>query len=203
MSQIQAFILRHRKTILVAFLVLATAAGGFTFGRYGTAERVVVQDRVVEKVVEKEVVKYVDRVVEKIVHDKAAARAVRVVKVEVTKPDGTVTKTETTEDKTVIDEHAATDKTEMVTLDKSTVKYVDRVVEHKVEITKPMPDWRIHVLAGVSTLRIPGLVTGTPLDVLQDIPMGVQVERRIVGPISAGAWGLSTGQVGLSLSLEF
>lgn len=86
---------------------------------------------------------------------------------------------------------------------------IDRVIEAKTEthvedtshvaektdahaervVTPKLPDWRVSALVG----------TGLPL-----VPIyGAHVERRILGPISLGAWGLSSGVVGLSVGVEF
>jgi hypothetical protein len=57
-------------------------------------------------------------------------------------------------------------------------------------VERHRPDWRLGPMAGVDVR------TGA-------FSFGGQVERRILGPFSAGAWGLSNGIVGLSLTVEF
>lgn len=86
-------------------------------------------------------------------------------------------------------------------------KYVDRVVEVEKEkiVTKEQrvevghPQWRVSPLIGVNVrdLRVvQGLSTGP-------LVYGAEVERRILGPFSAGAWLLSSGQGGIKASIEF
>lgn len=58
------------------------------------------------------------------------------------------------------------------------------------------PDWRLGAQVGAS-LRDPLLPLAGPLVV------GVSVERRIAGGISAGVWGSTAGAAGLSISAEF
>lgn len=58
------------------------------------------------------------------------------------------------------------------------------------------PDWRLGAQVGAS-LRDPLLPIVGPLVV------GVSVERRIAGGISAGVWGSTAGAAGLSISAEF
>lgn len=81
---------------------------------------------------------------------------------------------------------------------------VERVVE-KEKLVTVRPDWRAHVLPGVrfGAGDAPRLV------------IGAQLERRIVGPLSAGLWGAAEipvmptvkapagGSVGASLSFEW
>jgi hypothetical protein len=61
-------------------------------------------------------------------------------------------------------------------------------------ITNQKPQWKVQGLVGLSTKDL-----GQPA-------YGVGVERRIIGPIFVGAWGLSKSTeqtAGLSVSLEF
>lgn len=81
------------------------------------------------------------------------------------------------------------------------VAEVARVTEssgafEKSTTTTLRPDWRVGVLAGAS-LREPLVPIAGPL------VLGVSVERRIVGGLSAGAWANTVGAAGASLSLEF
>ena len=54
------------------------------------------------------------------------------------------------------------------------------------------PQWKAQVLAGLP-------LNGQPLAPIY----GAGVERRIIGPISAGVWGNNNREAGLSVSLEF
>src|SRR5690606_36221206 len=67
---------------------------------------------------------------------------------------------------------------------------VVREVEGFREIGTPLPDWRIGAMIGVD-LSNPGPA------------YGLQVERRSFGPIYVGAWGMSTGAIGIGVSVIF
>lgn len=58
------------------------------------------------------------------------------------------------------------------------------------ELRPSLPNWRVGGLVGVD------LSGPSPA-------YGGQVERRIIGPVYVGAWGLSSGQAGLSVGVEF
>ncbi len=53
------------------------------------------------------------------------------------------------------------------------------------------PSWKVAGLAGLSLNNLT-----TPV-------YGGQIERRIIGPVSAGVWGLTNSTGGVSLSIEF
>lgn len=57
-------------------------------------------------------------------------------------------------------------------------------------VTNAKPQWKAQALAGLS------------LDKLVPV-YGAGVERRIIGPISAGVWGTTDRNLGVSVSLEF
>jgi hypothetical protein len=57
-------------------------------------------------------------------------------------------------------------------------------------ISNLKPQWKVQALAGLN-----GNNLGTPV-------YGADVERRIIGPISAGLYGNTNKEVGLSISLE-
>ena len=74
-----------------------------------------------------------------------------------------------------------------------------RTTEHageRVETVTLRPDWRIGAQVGAS-LREPALPITGPL------VLGVSVERRIVGGVSAGLWANTVGAGGASVSVEF
>lgn len=62
--------------------------------------------------------------------------------------------------------------------------------------TTALPDWRIGVQVGAS-LPAPALPITGPLVI------GAQVERRILGGVSAGVWGNTVGAGGVAVSVEF
>lgn len=175
-----------------ALLLLAI---GFASGRFGTAERVKIEERVeyVDRIV------YEDRVVEKIVYVKAEKVRTNKTTTSTKKPDGT--ETTTIVENTGID--TSTSNTSTKEEETKVERETDLKTEKTVEVTKPMPDWRIAVLGGVNGPQLPGLLGGQPFDPLKHLSIGVHAEHRIVGPISAGVFGLSSGQVGISVGLEF
>ncbi len=58
------------------------------------------------------------------------------------------------------------------------------------EIRTPLPDWRVGGLIGMD------LTHGAPV-------YGLQIERRIIGPLHVGAWGLASGAAGVSVGITF
>lgn len=192
-------IIRYRKHIALGLAALALCAASFSFGRFSQDEKVVYQDKIV----------YQDRVVEKIVEVEKVVEATedkvekkRVVKrsvVEKTSPDGSVEKRV---DET-LDEGESSSKIE--------VKYVDRVVyvekeketsldqEQSISTSKTLPDWRLGLLMGASPVDI---ATSREL-AMDDLVLGVEAQRRLIGPVYGGLWGFNNGTVGVSLGLEF
>lgn len=130
-------------------------------------------------------VREVERVVyrDKVVTVKAKAETKIVYRDRVSSPDGTVR--EKTEERTATNEGSSSAS--------------DRTGERQAErqnTTTLRPDWRLGVKAGAS-LVTPALPITGPLVV------GVEVERRIVGGVSAGVWANSVGAAGVGLSMEF
>lgn len=72
------------------------------------------------------------------------------------------------------------------------VREVEVVRELEVEriVRTPLPDWRVSGMVGLEIDRVAPVY-------------GLQVERRILGPIHLGVWGLSAGAVGLGVSVAF
>lgn len=58
------------------------------------------------------------------------------------------------------------------------------------------PDWRVGVQAGASLVAPAVPLTGP-------LVIGVSVERRVVGGVSAGLWANTVGAAGASISVEF
>lgn len=63
--------------------------------------------------------------------------------------------------------------------------------------TTARPDWRVGVLVGGQFAGKPALEFAGPL------VLGGQVERRIVGEVWVGAWGLTSGAAGGSVAVGF
>lgn len=167
------------KWVALPLLVLACLAAGYSAGHLSAPVETVTQTEI--KVVTRE------KVVEKIV-DRWHEAKTRIVYTEKTsKPDGSIVEKTSTKEDSVAD--ASRDDS----------KVTDKSTENEQKSSKQVvnrPDWRVGVLAGAA-LQTPAIQITGPL------VLGVQVERRIVGGISLGIWGVSSGAGGLSLSLEF
>jgi hypothetical protein len=87
-----------------------------------------------------------------------------------------------------VKEHTQIDKSIHATADVQT----DKIKHVRVErtISPLMSNWRIGAKVGFDFTR------GAPV-------YGGEVQRRILGPLSVGVWGLTPGVVGASLNLEF
>lgn len=129
---------------------------------------------------------YQDRVVEKRVEVQAEAKE-RIVyrdRTVVSHPDGTV------EHRDIVrtDDSDKTKDTDAVT----------QLAEHTTEVTKAAekivervaPSWQVNALGGMTW--------GSWKPVY-----GAQVQRRILGPLWIGAWGLSSGEGGISAGVQF
>lgn len=97
-----------------------------------------------------------------------------------TKPDGSST--------TVTESHERED-TRTETARDTTAETATETERHAKEETRVSePDWRVGGMVGLSGV---GTVYGG------------SIERRILGPVWLGAWGLSSGAFGVSVGVEF
>lgn len=183
-------------------VLLILMGGSYAFGRYAVPPELVIQEKlkvvevvkevVVEKIVEKEKKVYIadtkDRTRTETTHTKS--------------PDGTET-TKTVEDKNI---ESVVKETEIKFVDREVIKFVDRVLEVDKSLDlKQMAakDWRVGPMVGLDIPRLARQVDASAVDPLSFLAVGIQVERRIVGPISVGAYGMSNGMVGATLTFEF
>lgn len=150
----------------------------FSAGRFSAPVQTEVQE--VEKIV------YQDRVVEKVVVKRAKAEE-KVVFIDRTITDAGVHE--------LITERTKTDETEKTKDEVDRTTSAEKQREQKATTTL-RPDWRIGALVGAS-LREPAL----PLS--GNLVLGVQVERRVVGGVSVGAWANTVGAAGGVVSVEF
>lgn len=92
----------------------------------------------------------------------------------------TITKTDGTKDTTtVVDNNSTEDKNSTSKSDSSTVT------------TYSKSQWKVGALVGLSSTNLYAPI------------YGANVEKRILGPISAGLWATTGKEGGLSISLEF
>lgn len=166
--------------------------------------------RVEEKIKVQEVVKEVVVVQEKVRVEVVKVKDTQVVerwhreKTSEAKPDGTVV-TREVEDRnidSIVKEKENSTQVKIVEVVKEVV--VEKRVDVLVKTEPVLKDWRAGVLVGVAP----------KFETLFDSPMvGLEVERRIAGPLFVGLWGMAgsptsklevqNAAVGLKLGLEF
>lgn len=161
-------------------LVLVCMA--YAFGRYSAPDRVVTVDRVVTRE-DTAAHQQVAELTKQLATLKSHTTRKTVI---ATLPSGA--KTTTIDEDTQVDTITGTTTQTDATADVHEVKSVE--VLKTVTVERARPDWRITPMAGF------------------DIPShafvyGVAVDRRILGPILFGVWGLSSGVAGAALSVEF
>lgn len=184
----------NRKRILVGAALIITHVGFYSLGRVMTPEKIKLEEKVKVVEVEKQVVVVEERVKIEKIYLKDEKQRIRKEEYTVAHPNGLV-ETKKTEDIN-IDSVVREQDVKFVDREVKTevVKYVDREVEKVVTKERPLPDWRLTPMVGVNVKN--GLKAS-------EFVYGGEVQRRIAGPVSVGAWGLSSGTFGISASLEF
>lgn len=175
---------------LARWAVAALAVGaGIAVGRCTAPEppaRVEVQERVVTREVQATQTQHVE--------ERAAVQVqTRVVyRDRIVTPDGTVREREVERSEAASAEHAQRQTTT------AEVRTAEAHRETVRTVTVPAPDWRVSLLVGAPVRLTPGPVL-----------VGGHIQRRLWGPVSAGAWTLiPTGPgapltAGASVSVEF
>jgi hypothetical protein len=170
------------------FLVAAVAlAAGFLLGRTSAPERVELQQ------VERVRVEWRERETSAAVsvgtQSKATRREVR--RSRVTTPDGTVREREV--EREVDEQHQAHAEQRLQLRDASGTAEAHRELRQVTSTARST--WRAGALVGLQlqALKVPP----------GPLVYGAHVERRVLGPLWLGAWGLSSRTAGLSLSAEF
>lgn len=128
---------------------------------------------VVTKVETHEVIKYVEK------ETKTKQNNKDIVIVETRYPDGTVKK-----------ETHIVDKGTVV-IDKSKEGSSEKDSSSTTVVSYNKPQWKAAALLGITDYSLDNRV------------YGLEVERRILGPIFVGAWGLTNKTIGVSAGLEF
>ena len=197
-----------KRYAILAGLALVLVGGGYAAGRYAAPDKVVVTERVVT-VHDIQIVKVVetDKVLAAL-KNVTQQKNVKTKKVTVKAPDGTTTTTTETEDKTKTDSQEKTkeeEKTKTVEIKKE-IEIQERVVTKTVERNRP--DWKLSLQTGFDVAALTGKSTPFSLlpsdsDLVRYMVLGLGVEHRLIGPLSAGAWANTHGMGGLTLSLEF
>lgn len=177
---------------LVAGAALLALCGAFGAGRYSRPAKVETRDVVhveTRDVVRTQLVHDVQQV-----HD-VATRTVTVTRWEKAAPGApaVVTQTATTERQaeTRRQDHAAAqqDRTSQATATET----------HTTSAVYARPAWSLTGLVGAQFGAAPRLIPQLPAPVV----VGLALEKRIVGPVSAGAWLTSGGAGGLSVRLDW
>lgn len=172
-----------RAHIISGVVVALALVGAFTAGRFSAPLQV--ETRNVERVVFK------DRVVEKVVTVQTAAK----VETKVVYRDRVVTKDGEVRERIV--ERTDTKEDTKATGTEERVATSEGTAERETKTTTTLrPDWRVGVLVGAS-LSTPFVPIAGPL------VLGLEVDRRIVGGLSAGLWVNTVGAAGLSVAFEF
>lgn len=174
-------------------LVVAVVAIGTAFA-IGRATAPAPQMKVEERVAEKAHEQVTTTVEATATRDEAKVETVVVYRDRLVHVDGTVEEHEVEHRGTDVQIHEEAKAAEV----KVEVREVERVVEKRVEVHTPPPDWRVTAMVGVDA---------SPL-VRQGLPpalaLGASVERRIIGPIYVGVWGLvQPAAVGASIGFDF
>lgn len=184
----------NRKRIGIAIVLLVSHATLYGLGRVMAPEKLRVEEKLKVVEVEKQVVVVQEQVRIERVYLKDEKQRIRREEYTLNHPNGLV-ETKKTED---INIDSVVREQDVKFVDREvkteTIKYVDKEVEKLVVKEKPLPDWRISPMLG---LQLGGGLSASQL------VYGVELQRRVAGPISAGAWGLSSGIVGINVGLEF
>lgn len=190
----------HGPKILLFVLVLVAGIG---IGWYVKPDVVKVEEKT--KIVETKVLDEVlmEQEIAKRVKEIESHMEVKVVTKWVVKPDGTKETTETKETKTDTKEKETEDKSKETVKIVKEIEYKDKIVEKTV--TPVLAQWHVGALVGVAP-RFDSPAT-TP------IMVGVEAERRIVGPVFLGVWAMAgspvttfnvtNAAIGLKVGFEF
>lgn len=146
----------------------------FGFGRFSAPTKVI-------KEIE---TKIVEVKVEESKTDTSKNRRVEKIITETTHPDGT---------KVVETRIVDASQTERTTEKETQTARVDERKETEITVRSSFTT-SVSALAGIQ---------GSGMGVLPTVVYGAHVQRQILGPISAGAFGFTTGVIGLSLGLQF
>jgi hypothetical protein len=157
----------------------ALLVAAFAVGRYTAAEP---ETRIEERLVHSQTVITKTRVITETKRETARV----VYRDRVVTPDGTVKEREIEREETK--EETRTDS------DSSGETKSNTEADRKLTVTQPRPNWHVGALVG-------GQLSLAPLGVAP--VYGGLIERRVAGPFSVGAWALSNGTGGVSLSVEF
>lgn len=187
-----------KKPAIYAAAVGALAAA-FITGRYTVPTKVVEKEKVVEHIDETKVAELSETINTLRGRITELESETHIEEETVEKPDGTKTTKKTTDTKSKSTEKVV----ETVYVDREVkvveTKVVDREVTKEKRVETRRPDWRISAFAGVNVAD-PGFKPTPPY---VSPVLGLGVERRMIGPVHVGIFGMTNKTVGLSASFEF
>jgi len=186
-------------------LILSAAAAiavllAYSLGRYATPPRTVVTERVVT--VEKQVVVTQERAVVKVVTVHDTVREIHRVSVATARPDGTITRTVTTDSASRSQSETAAATTLLTQRTRATqVEQRQIAVAQRAEDGRPT--WSLS-FAGMYAFASNGpSLLQAAFSLPPKVYVQVGLERRIAGPLSAGIYVSSRYDAGLSLRLSW
>lgn len=193
LPKVKTFILEHWRVVAIAAALLCA----FAVGRYETPPKTVTTAAVVDHSTENQLAQareQINTLTQQVATLKTKKHEVKTVAV---KPDGSKTIQTVTDTDTDQATHSQTAQQTVATQQVQTQTEVTHSATTSVTVTTVKPQWRVSALAGVDVLHLnqPAL--------LGPVQLGALVERRLIGPVWVGAFGLSSGTAGLALSLEF
>jgi hypothetical protein len=195
----------HNSGFLTIILVAIVGVATFSAGRYSAPTKVQTVEKQVVVTQEKVQIVQVEKASEDKTKDQNSQKHVHRERTETTSPDGTkVVKvvTDVNVDKTIKETDV-----KVVTVTNTVEKQVE--IEKKVEVTKTIerarPDWFLSAKLGTnfSTLKV-----SATAPYINPLLIGVDGNRRIIGPLFLGLWALTSTDFksisgGLSASMEF
>ena len=188
-----------RARSIAAGVVLALLALAFLAGRRSNPAKVITRDVVKVETQTRDVVHT------QVVHDVQAVHDVKTQTrtVTVTKwakaPDGTPVVTQETHQEAATEAHGERQAETKATAQRQTDAHQAAQEARTVTVTAERPQWSVTALAGASLGSPPHLIPGLP----GPLVVGAVLERRILGPLSAGLWATSSGAGGVSVRFEF
>lgn len=191
-----------KKWAIVTVALVCTHALAYASGRFMVPEKVQIVEKVrVEKVeVEKQVVVVQEKIQVVRIKDVDKQQSIHREERVVEHPSGLkeTTKSEDINATTVVREKDVQYVDRDIVKEKETIKYQDREVIKEKIVERSRPDWRVGALVGYNVEQYSSGV--------QALVYGGIAERRIIGPVSVGLWGVSAGKYGtygLMVNMEF
>lgn len=191
------------RNVLIAVAALVLFGGGVGLGWVLKPDQVKIEEKVKVVEVEKQVVVVQEKVRVETVRIKDTQVAERYHREKMTSPDGTVREVEDRNIDAVSKETTHDVQVKIVEVEKQVV--VDRTVDRVVKVDPVLAQWRAGLMAGVAPRLDNPPATA--------IVAGLEVEKRIVGPVWAGVWvtggspvqqfSLTNVSGGIKLAVEF